>query len=87
MAVEMNGYTGDWFHVWRRLPDGYINASNTGRQGDWSKTFLSKREGQGTLNGEPVSFEHILSTQDWPMARERIISERSKDHVSDVPAR
>lgn len=65
-----------WYHVWRRSPDGYVNASAS------SEPTLDTRTMLGTLNGQPVSFEVLLHTQDWNEARERIEQERAADELT-----
>lgn len=61
-----------WYHVWRRQPDGYVNASAN------SAPTISFAGMLGTLNGEPVSFDVLLSTKDWDEAYKKIIEERRK---------
>lgn len=61
-----------WYHVWRRQPDGYVNASAD------SAPTISFAGRLGTLNGEPVSFDVLLSTQDWTEAAVRIAQEREQ---------
>jgi hypothetical protein len=65
-----------WYHVWRRSPDGYVNASAN------SAPTISFTGMLGTLGGQPVDFEILLSTQNWEQARERIEQERAADALT-----
>lgn len=61
----------DTYHVFRRFPDGYVGAI----AGDMHS--LSGAQSHGTIGGQPVTFEVLLSTQDWPQARDLIARERA----------
>lgn len=66
--------TPDTFHVFRRFPDGYVGAI----AGD-----IRRLDGpQSRIGGQPVTFEVLLSTQDWPQARDLIARERAAGPLS-----
>lgn len=62
------------YHVWKRMPDGYIAASNTQQS---FADFCGRPGSRGTWGGIPTWFEHLLTTDDWDVALEAIIRGRS----------
>jgi hypothetical protein len=70
----------DIYHVWRRS-DGHVGASATS-QAQWQKFYLFNNEPEGrhgSIDGVPVTFEHLMTTDYWPEAGRRILKKRGVD--------
>lgn len=67
-----------WYHVWRRTPDSYVNATAT-TQGSGAQVERELNARAGSLNGERCTFTVLLSTQDWDAARAAIASARGQE--------
>lgn len=70
----------DTYSVWRRFPDGYVDATAY-----WPRNYTTWVEPGG--DGTRWEYELLLSTRDWELARARIIVERVRDAVGSALGR